>query len=337
MTTVITGAAGFVGRHLAQRLVAMGVDVVASDLHDPQIPGARFSPCDVTNRVSCDRLLEGATVVYHVASMIQTQRSGSAIVWAVNHGGTLNLLASAKRAGVKRFIYVSSASVVYRGTDIENGDESLPYADESQAPYADSKIAAERDTLAASAPEGQGMLTCALRPHVVYGPGDGRFLPAILKRAHDGSLRFGVGHDDKLSDFTYIDNLIDALVLADKKLIEDPSLGGRAWFITNGEPMPFWTFIDRTLSALSLPTTRGRIPFWLAYTVAAIVETVNMLLRRAAGPENGLTRFAIRYMCTHHYFSIEKARRDLGYTPAVSIDEGIRRTAESLRNLETGR
>lgn len=337
MTTVITGAAGFVGRHLAQRLVAAGVDVVASDLRDPQIPGTRFSPCDVTNRASCDRLLQGATVVFHVASMVQTQRSGSAVVWAVNHGGTLNLLASAKRAGVRRFIYVSSASVVYQGVDIENGDESLPYSEESQAPYADSKIAAERDTLAANAPGGDGMLTCAVRPHVIYGPGDGRFLPAILKRARDGSLRFGVGTDDKLSDFTYIDNLIDALVLADKRLAEDRSLGGRAWFVTNGEPMPFWTFIDRTLHHLSLPKTRGRIPFWLAYAIATIVETVNMLLRRAAGPENGLTRFAIRYMCTHHYFSIEKARRELGYNPAVSIDEGIRRTAEHLRSLETPR
>ena len=327
---VVTGAAGFVGRHLAERLVAVGMPVVASDLRDPRIAGARFACCDITDPAACERLVQGASAIFHVASAVQTRRSGAAAVWAVNHGGTRNLLAAARRSGVMRFIYVSSASVVYQGADIEHGDESLPYAALSQAPYADSKIAAEREVLAAS--RADALRTCALRPHVVFGPGDGRLLPAILRHA-DG-LRLGVGGRDKRSDFTYVDNLIDALVSADTRLAADPALGGRAWFITNGEPLAFWDFIDRMLTATGRPVTRGRIPFPVAYAAAALAETVTTLLGRSTGPENGFTRFAVRYMCTHHYFSIDRARRDLGYAPAVSIDEGIVRTAQHL--LATG-
>jgi nucleoside-diphosphate-sugar epimerase len=328
-TAVVTGAAGFVGRHLAKKLVAAGADVVASDLRDPGIPGTRYQSCDVRDRAACEELARGADAVFHAASMVQTRRSGAAAVWAVNDGGTRHLLAAAQAGGVRRFVYVSSASVVYQGGDIENGDESLPYATASQAPYADSKIAAERAVLEAH--RSGGLRTCAVRPHVVYGPGDGRFLPAIVRRARRGALRFGVGRESKLSDFTYVDNLVDALVLADRRLEADPSLGGRAWFVTNGEPVAFWDFVDRVLEALGMSPTRGRIPYGAAYVAAAFAEAFDALLRREAGPENGLTRFAIRYMCTHHYFSIDRARRDLGYEPAVGIDEGIRRTVAHLR------
>lgn len=329
-TAVVTGAAGFVGRHLCERLVAAGYQVVASDLRDPKLglAGARFVGCDITDAAACRKLAEGASAIFHVASMVQTRRSGAAPVWAVNLGGTRNLLTAAQAAGTRRFVYVSSASVVYQGRDIENGDESLPYAVESQAPYADSKGVAEREVLAASGK--QGVLTTSLRPHIIYGPGDGRFLPAILRRAQAGALRVGVGTHDKLSDFTYIDNLIDALLLADQKLVENPALGGRAYFITNGEPIPFWGFVDRVLAAIGQPALKGRVPFGIAYAAAACAEAVNALLGRSAGPENGFTRFAVRYMCTHHYFSIERARRELGYAPKVTIDEGIRRTIAAL-------
>jgi sterol-4alpha-carboxylate 3-dehydrogenase (decarboxylating) len=141
-----------------------------------------------------------------------------------------------------------------------------------------------------------------------------------------------VGREDKLSDFTFIGNLVEALVCADRRLEADASLSGRAWFVTNGEPMTFWGFVDRVLAAMRLPPTRGRIPYRVAYAAAALAEGANALLGRGAGPETGLTRFAIRYMCTHHYFSIARARRELGYEPAVSTGDGIRRTVEHLRD-----
>lgn len=328
MTALVTGASGFVGSHLVRRLVELGVDVRATDVRPRADLPVPLQEADVTDRAALAPLMKGVDVVFHTASLVQTARAGADRVWAVNHGGTLALLDVARAAGARRFVHVSSASVVYEGADIEGGDESLPYASRSQAPYADSKIAAERAVLEQSG-EG-GLATTAIRPHVVYGPGDARFFPAIVARARAGKLKLGVGRGAKLSDFTYVDNLIDALLLADSALERSPSLGGRAYFVTNGEPMGFWEFVDRVLVALGQPKTKGRVPYAVAYAAAAVVEGARALRGGAGGPEDGMTRFAVRYMCTHHWFSIERARRELGYTPGVSTDEGLRRTIAAL-------
>jgi sterol-4alpha-carboxylate 3-dehydrogenase (decarboxylating) len=201
----------------------------------------------------------------------------------------------------------------------------------SQAPYADSKIEAERAVLAANDPEG-GLATCALRPHVIFGPGDTRFLPAIVGRAKAGKLGTGVGLTPKLSDFTYVSNLVDALLAADERLAAgDDTVAGEAYFVTNGEPRPFFDFVAQVLDGLGLPPVRRHVPFRLAHSVAAVAELVDRLRGREVVPETGMSRFAIRYMCTHHYFKIDKAARDLGYVPAVSLDEGIERTLASMR------
>lgn len=323
---LVTGALGFVGRHLARRLMGRGDRVILTDVQDHAdvlSPGT-YRSVDVRNYGVIKSALEGVETVYHVASLVQTRQADAQMVWDVNLQGTQNLIRACQEAGVRRLVYVSSASVVYEGTHIENGDESLPYATVSQAPYADSKIAAEKAVLEADGIK--GLRTCALRPHVVFGPGDGRFFPALVKRAREGSLKYGVGLGRKISDFTYIDNLIDALVSAQEKLATDSSIGGEAFFITNGEPMAFWDFVDKVLVALEQKPTRGRIPFAIAYTAAMVSEWMCALRPSLPSAENGLTRFSIRYMCTHHYFSIDKARQSLGYEPAVGIDEGIART-----------
>jgi sterol-4alpha-carboxylate 3-dehydrogenase (decarboxylating) len=244
------------------------------------------------------------------------------------------MLRAAQQQGVKRFVYISSGSVVYEGKDIENGDESLPYSSISQAPYADSKIAAEKYVLAENG--NSGVATTALRPHVVFGPGDRRFMPALLNQAKSGRLRIQVGRGVWLSDYTYVSNLVDAVILADEALANDgvqSVAAGEAYFITNGEPMPFWDFIRKVAARLGFPPIKYRAPKSLVYAIAAVKEGIDTLKGGTLGAEDGLTRFAIRYMCTHHYFSIEKARRDLGYNPSVSIDEGIERTCQHLEAI----
>jgi nucleoside-diphosphate-sugar epimerase len=327
---LVTGALGFVGRHLADRLIARGDRVILTDVQEhAEVPEpATYRRVDVRDYEVIRSALEGVETVYHVASLVQTRQADAQMVWDVNLQGTQNLIRACQEAGVGRLVYVSSASVVYEGANIENGDESLPYAGVSQAPYADSKIAAEKIVLEAD--DAASLRTCALRPHVVFGPGDGRFFPALVKRAREGSLKYGVGRGRKISDFTYIDNLVDALVSAKEKLSSDPSVGGQAFFITNGEPMAFWEFVDKVLVALNEKPTQGRIPFAVAYVAAMISEWVCALRPGRSNGENGLTRFSIRYMCTHHYFSIDKARKSLGYEPAVGIDEGIARTVASF-------
>jgi sterol-4alpha-carboxylate 3-dehydrogenase (decarboxylating) len=330
--SLVTGGCGFIGRLLVDALVARGDDVTVVDFAEkPPRPDVRFLRVDLRDAQATRSFCAGQDVVFHNASIVHTRKSREEDVWAVNFGGARNVLAGCRTHGVARLVYVSSASAVYEGRDIENGDESLPYSRISQAPYADSKIAAEKEILKANGTD--GLLTCAIRPHVVFGPGDERFLPAILARARTGRLKYAVGLGRKMSDFTYASNVADALVLADEKLLPGSAVAGNAYFITNGEPMGFWDFVGLVLQRLRLPPIRGRVPFPIAYAVAAAYEAADTLRGGTLNSENGLSRFAIRYMCTHHYFSIARARRDLGYAPAVSIADGIERTARHLEQL----
>lgn len=325
-TSVVTGGCGFVGKHLIDALVARGDRVICVDIADPGRDDVVAVQADITDPKAVREAIAGADTVFHNASVVQTRQHATELVWRVNLEGTRNVMAACREARVPKLVYVSSGSVVYQGEDIEDGDESLPYSSISQAPYADSKIAAEKEVLAFNG----DVATIALRPHVIFGPGDGRFLPAVLKHAKAGRLRFQVGRGTWLSDYTYVSNLVDALLAADRTLAPGAACAGQAYFITNGEPMPFWDFVKAVLARLELPPIKAAIPHQLVYAIAAVKESVGALFGIRPGPEDGLTRFAIRYMCTHHYFSIAKARRDLGYDPKVSVSEGIERTCAHL-------
>ncbi len=330
--SLVTGACGFVGTEIVRALKARGDQVIAIDLaRECRVEGVDYRRIDITDKAAVSDACKGVDAIIHNASLVHTKQNRKDLVWAVNLGGTENMLEAAQRQGVKRFVYISSGSVVYEGKDIENGDESLPYSSVSQAPYADSKIAAEKYVLAGNT--NGGVATIALRPHVVFGPGDRRFMPALLKQAKSGRLRVQVGRGVWLSDYTYVSNLVDAVILADETLANDgvrSVAAGQAYFITNGEPMPFWDFVRKVAARLGFPPIKYRAPKSLVYAIAAVIEGIDTLKGGTLNAEDGLTRFAIRYMCTHHYFSIEKARRDLGYNPSVGVDEGIERTCQHL-------
>ncbi len=325
--SVVTGGSGFVGRHLVSALAARGDRVINVDLRAPEDLPGELARADITDPAAIREVIAGADVVFHNASAVHTKQSHVDLVRRVNVDGTRNVIDACRDAGVRRLVYVSSGSVVYQGEDIENGDESLPYPTRSQAPYADTKIAAEKLVLEAN---DASLATVALRPHVVFGAHDARFLPAVLAHAKSGRLRVQVGRGTWLSDYTYVENLIDALLLAGDALEPGAPIAGQPYFITNGEPMPFWEFVRRVLARLDLPPIRARVPHQLVYAIAAIKESLEALRGGEVSPEDGLTRFAIRYMCTHHYFSIERARRELGYEPRVSVVDGIERTCRHL-------
>jgi nucleoside-diphosphate-sugar epimerase len=330
--SLVTGGCGFVGAAIARALKARGDEVIVLDLaQECPVEGVDYRRVDITDKAAVAEACRGVDTVIHNASIVHTKQNKQDVVWAVNLGGTENMLAAAQGNGVPRFIYISSGSVVYEGKDIENGDESLPYSSVSQAPYADSKIAAEKLVLAENGKG--GMATCALRPHVVFGPGDNRFMPTLLAKGRNGQLRVQIGRGVWLSDYTYVSNMTDAVLLADDALAKDglnSIAAGQAYFITNGEPMPFWDFIRKVAARLGFPPIKYTAPKSLVYMIAAVKEGIDTLKGGTLNAEDGLTRFAIRYMCTHHYFSIEKARRELGYNPAVSVDEGIERTCQHL-------
>ncbi|MFO0550994.1 MAG: NAD-dependent epimerase/dehydratase family protein [Polyangiaceae bacterium] len=331
MTTVlVTGSSGFVGRPLVTALVERGDQVVALDVSPPPSglgPSVRALQGDLRDRATLTKACTGVDTVIHVASRVQTRGHDAEEVFAINVDGTRTLLSVCREQGVKRFVYVSSASVVYDGKDIEGGDERLPYPHSFHAPYAETKAIAEREILAQNGRD--GLLTCSIRPHVIFGPGDTRFFPAVAGRARDGKLKAYVGDATKLSDFTYVDNLVDALLLAADALQPGSAVAGQAYFVTNGEPVAFWEFVGRLLDGLGYPRPRFKVPYPIAYSAAAVRERLDAL-RGIPTAEQSLTRFAIRYLTTHHYFSHAKATRDFGYKPKVDISEGIRRTIAAM-------
>ncbi|MBW2547713.1 MAG: NAD-dependent epimerase/dehydratase family protein, partial [Deltaproteobacteria bacterium] len=220
MVSLVTGGCGFVGAAIVSALKARGDEVIVLDLA-PECPveGVDYRRIDITDKGAVIEACRGVDTIIHNASIVHTKQNKQDVVWGVNLGGTENMLEAAQQQSVPRFVYISSGSVVYEGKDIENGDESLPYSSVSQAPYADSKIAAEKLVLAENGKG--GLATCALRPHVIFGPGDNRFMPALLAKGRNGQLRFQVGRGIWLSDYTYVSNLTDAVLLADEALAKD--------------------------------------------------------------------------------------------------------------------
>ncbi len=326
---LITGGLGFIGRALVHRFADLGHDVTCVDMAEGSFrDDVNFWCFDIRDPKAVIEACAGMDSIIHNASLVHTRHNRGEDVWAVNLGGTESIIAACKKLSIPRLTYISSASAVYEGKDIENGDETLPYSRISQAPYADSKIAAEKQVLAFS---GKAQTqTCAIRPHVVFGAGDNRFIPAIVQKAQQGKLKRAVGNRDKLSDFTYVSNLVDAVVAAEERLTPGSPVCGQAYFVTNGEPIAFFDFIEKLLLEMGYPPIKGKVPYWLAYSVAAIAEAIDTLKGGTLNAEDGLSRFSIRYMVTHHYFCIAKARRDLEWRPKVSLQEGIRLTVEEL-------
>jgi nucleoside-diphosphate-sugar epimerase len=243
--------------------------------------------------------------------------------------GTENVIAACRKHGVSRLVFTSSPSVVTTGHDIAGGDESLPYPRRYLAHYPRSKAAAERLVLGANGPE---LATVALRPHIVWGPGDNHLIPRLIGRARAGKLRV-VGDGTNRTDVTYVDNAAAAHWLAADRLAPDSPVAGKAYFISQGEPVLVWPFINRILGLAGLPPVTRRVPLAAAYAAGVVLEGMYTLTGRTDEPR--MTRFLAVQLGTSHWFDISAARGDLGYEPAVSVDEGLRRLGVWLASRET--
>jgi len=327
MNALVTGAGGFLGLYIVEQLVARGDRVRAfSRRHYPRLDdlGVESVQGDLRDGVEVARACDDIDVIFHSA--------GVAGIWGpwdfyygINTLGTMNVLAGAVRHGVGRLVYTSSPSVTFDATDHEGVDESIPYPTRWLCHYPHSKALAEQHVLSANGKD--GLLTCALRPHLIWGPRDQHLIPRLLERARHGKL-WRVGDGTNLIDMVYVENAASAHLQAADALKPGAPVCGRAYFVSQGEPVNCWQWIDEILALAGLPPVRKSISLRKAWVMGAAMEVIYGLLRIKTEPR--MTRFLAAQLARSHYFNVQRAREDLGYSPQIPKSEGMRRLGEEL-------
>jgi nucleoside-diphosphate-sugar epimerase len=334
---LVTGGTGFLGRKIVERLLEQGRRVRVLARHravDLENRGVEFACGSLDDASLVRAACADADTVFHVAAKVG--------IWGryddfyrTNVLGTAAILSGCHEHRVKRLVYTSTPSVVYNGGDLAGDDETLPLTKRCPSAYAVTKAIAEAEVLSSAS---ASLATVALRPHLIWGVGDPHLVPRILARARAGKLRI-VGDGANRVDMVHVTNAVDAHLLAEAALrkchvIRDTSLGsqgvnGRAYFITNGEPVVLWDWINGLLRALGEPPVTKKISLAAARAAGAACELLWRTLPLSGEPP--MTRFVASELARDHWFDITAARRDLGYEPRVSMAEGM---AELVRALK---
>jgi len=316
----VTGAGGFLGKALCLWLRSAGIKVVGfarGDYPELSALGVTMIKGDLNDHLALFNAMKGADVVFHVAS--------KAGVWGhkdsyfqPNVVGTNNIIDACLAHNIRRLIYTSTPSVTFQGKD-ENGiDESSPYAPKFLNFYGLSKALAEQKIINSNS---ASLKTVALRPHLIWGPGDRHLVPRVLERAAQGKLKL-VGKEDKLVDTIYIDNAVYAHLLAAVELANSaPKCAGKAYFLSNDEPITMAAMLNKIIACQDFPPITQRVPASVAYTLGTLLEWCYLALRKQEEPI--MTRFVAKQLSTSHYFDISAAKRDFGYAALVSIDQGM--------------
>jgi nucleoside-diphosphate-sugar epimerase len=326
---LVTGAGGFLGAAICQRLLAAGIEVVGfARGHYPKLVelGVDMRQGDISDYDSVKQAMTGCDLVFHVASKAGVWGSKQSY-YSPNVDGAANIVNACKALNIQNLIYTSTPSVTFAGND-ENGiNETAPYASEYLNFYGESKAIAEQNVLAANSAQ---LRTTALRPHLIWGPNDPHLVPRVIERAKAGRLKL-VGHQDKLVDTIYVDNAAYAHILAAVELVGAAKCAGNAYFLSNDQPITMAEMLNKILACVDMPPVTKRVPAGVAYAAGVVLETLYGWLNKPQEPI--MTRFVARQLSTSHYFDISAAKQDLGYQPLVSIEQGM----EKLKLSLTGR
>jgi nucleoside-diphosphate-sugar epimerase len=316
MRVLVTGATGLLGAGVARELAARGDDVTVLQRG---ASGLGFSEVrsDLSNHETVAAACRGQDAVVHLAAKVSAVGEWSEFE-RVNVKGTQSLLEGARSAGVHRFVYVSSPSVAHTGSPIVGASASPATPDSARGNYARSKAKGEVSALAASGPD---FPVVAIRPHLVWGPGDTQLVGRIVERARSGRLVL-VGGGTALIDSTYIDNAVTALVAA---LDRAPALQGEVFVVSNGEPRTVAELLARICRAMGVPEPTRSVPTSVASAAGAVVEKAWTRLYRTDEPP--MTRFLAEQLATAHWFDQRRTREALLWEPHVSLAEGFRRLA----------
>jgi nucleoside-diphosphate-sugar epimerase len=329
MKILVTGGGGFLGQALCRGLRARGHDVVSFNrgrygaldaIGVDQVQG------DLAARDAVIAAAHGCEAIFHNAAKAGAWGSYESYHLA-NVVGTQNVIDACRAHGIARLVYTSTPSVTHRATHpVEGGTaDSVPYGEHLKAPYAATKLVAEKLVLAAN---DATLATVALRPRLIWGVGDNQLLPRLVERARAGRLRF-VGDGLNRIDTTYVENAAQAHFDAFEHLAAGGACAGRAYFISNGEPRTVRAIVNGLLQAAGAPLVDKTIPFAVAYAAGVVCEGLWHALPLQGEPP--MTRFLAEQLSTTHWYDMAPARRDFGYVPAVSIDEGLARLAAALR------
>ena len=325
MKALVTGAGGFLGGAVARALRARG-DAVRGFSRGPHPElsalGVDHRRGDVADGPAVEDAVRGVDVVFHAAAKVAAAGRYPDF-YATNVRGTENVIAACRKCGVTALVYTSTPSVSFGTSDLEGVDESIGYSDHHDALYSRTKAEAERLLRAAASDE---LHTVALRPHLVWGPGDTSLLPRLVQRGRSGALR-RIDGPAKRTDVTYIDDAVQAHLLAADRMLaggeEASRVSGKAYFLNSGEPVEIWEFIGRLLAAAGVPPVEKRVSRRAAMAAGWVFEKVHALMAAKGDPR--MSRWIVRELTTARCFDISAARRDLGYEPQVSLDEGMRR------------
>jgi nucleoside-diphosphate-sugar epimerase len=326
MRILVTGGGGFLGTHIIKELLKNPTYIVTnfsrhsySHLEDLGVPTIKG---DLKKKEDVEKALDhGFEAIFHVAAL--------AGVWGkfeeyydINYLGTKHLVEGARARGIERFVYTSTPSVVFNKDDLLGVNEDQPYATTFLNAYSETKTMAEKLVLENN--DGVRFLTCAIRPHLIWGPGDPHLFPRVIQKGKLGKLRV-VGDGENLVDVIFVENAALAHVQAFEHLKPHSKVCGQAYFVGQERPVKLWDFINQILAHVKIEPVINQINVRSAYRLGWLLEKTFKMLG-IQKPEPPMTRFVALNLGKSHYFSHAKAKNDFGYTPRVSIEEGLKRT-----------
>ncbi|MDF2824668.1 MAG: nucleoside-diphosphate-sugar epimerase [Mycobacterium sp.] len=324
---LVTGGSGFVGANLVAELLARGHEVHSFDRVPSTVPDHAALTTfvgDICNPQDLAAAIDGVDTVFHTAAIIDLMGGASVTQeyrrrsFAVNVEGTKNLLHAAQRGGVARFVYTASNSVVMGGQQISGGDETLPYTSRFNDLYTETKVAAEKFVLGANGEH--NVLTCSIRPSGIWGRGDQTMFRKVFDSVLAGHVKVLVGNKNVKLDNSYVHNLVHGFILAAEHLVPGGTAPGQAYFINDGEPINMFEFSRPVVQACGQPWPTVRIPGALVHAVMTVWQFLHF---RFGLPKPLLEPLAIERITLDNYFSIDKARRDLGYEPLFTTEQAL--------------
>ena len=327
---LVTGGSGFVGANLVTELLERGHEVRSFDRAPsplPAHPRLQVLEGDICDLETVAAAVAGIDTVFHTAAIIDLMGGASVTEeyrqrsFSVNVTGTENLVRAAQAAGVKRFVYTASNSVVMGGKKISGGDETLPYTERFNDLYTETKVVAEKYVLAANGGEdGAGLLTCSIRPSGIWGRGDQTMFRKVFESVLAGHVKVLVGGKNVKLDNSYVHNLIHGFILAAQHLVPGGTAPGQAYFINDGDPINMFEFSRPVVEACGQRYPKIRVPGRLVLFAMLVWQWFHF---KFGIPKPMIEPLGVERLYLDNYFSIAKAKRDLGYEPLFTTEQAM--------------